>query len=301
MKTKLKPLIPAWLDDLELTPQRFRIVCHIARRGSCYASIPSMAEKCRVSPTTVKKGLKELVAKGVLKKCVRRGKTNVYTVECCQPTSPDQDLGIEIAQPALLPRASNNPTQSDAQGIDQIDAQGEVYLDAYEGNILKESNLRNKRGVPGLIGPNGAKVNRRGSSDDLEMSLANSKSSRSRVNSSLHYPPVLSDDRFRTQFELWMDHRMGLKKPGISWLRFFQAQLDELNDQKAETALATVKHSTLNGYTGLYAPNNQAKKFNGNIQSPRKNRNDNTQNTGKAAGYAAFEQRQHQGCFRNQL
>lgn len=246
-----------------------------------------------MSPTTVKKGLKELVAKGVLKKCVRRGKTNVYTVECCQPTSPDQDLGIEIAQPALLPRASNNPTQSDAQGIDQIDAQGEVYLDAYEGNILKESNLRNKRDVPGLIGPNGAKVNRRGSSDDLEMSLANSKSSRSRVNSSLHYPPVLSDDRFRTQFELWMDHRMGLKKPGISWLRFFQAQLDDLSEKGLDQSLATVKHSTLNGYTGLFSPGT-SKGINGNNNgSSGFTRNGGTCNDKpeKFAEIAVFEQR----------
>lgn len=73
------------------------------------------------------------------------------------------------------------------------------------------------------------------------------------VKSAMVYPDVLQVDGFKAEFEDWIDHRMGLKKPGVSWSVFFQRQLDkELAPIGSAEALEKVTHSTLQGYTGLY-------------------------------------------------
>lgn len=77
---------------------------------------------------------------------------------------------------------------------------------------------------------------------------------RAQVKSAMVYPDVLQVDGFKAEFEDWIEHRMGLKKPGVSWSVFFQRQLDkELAPIGSVEAFEKVTHSTLQGYTGLYS------------------------------------------------
>jgi len=76
----MKPFIPASLDDLPLTPNQFRIVCHIARRGDCYESVPNMAKHCGISPNTIWSILKHLEACKIIVRARRPGQTSLFAI-----------------------------------------------------------------------------------------------------------------------------------------------------------------------------------------------------------------------------
>ena len=71
------PFIPAWLDDLGLTPQQFRLLAHVWRRGRCHASAGSMAAACRLKRDTVFSGLAELERRGLIRRTPRQGQTTI--------------------------------------------------------------------------------------------------------------------------------------------------------------------------------------------------------------------------------
>ena len=68
------------LDDLGLPPHPFRVYCHVARRGQCFASVATIAKTCRMNPDTVRKALKSLVQEGLLTAQYRKGETTLYAV-----------------------------------------------------------------------------------------------------------------------------------------------------------------------------------------------------------------------------
>ena len=68
------------LDDLGLRPHPFRVYCHVARRGNCFASVATIAKTCRMNPDTVRKALKGLVNVGLLTAQYRKGETTLYAV-----------------------------------------------------------------------------------------------------------------------------------------------------------------------------------------------------------------------------
>lgn len=76
--------IPVDLDSYGLDPYAYRVLTHIIRRQNCFASLKNIAALCRMSVRQVQHALKTLEASGMVKKQVRRGKTNIYI-----PTSPD--------------------------------------------------------------------------------------------------------------------------------------------------------------------------------------------------------------------
>lgn len=71
-------IIPAWLDDAELRPAVFRVLCRIARRGNCFESLESMATGCRIRRPTVQAALQELIMKDLIIYETRPGKTTIY-------------------------------------------------------------------------------------------------------------------------------------------------------------------------------------------------------------------------------
>lgn len=75
--------IPVDLDSYGLDPYAYRILTHLLRRRTCYASLKNIAALCRMSVRQVQHALKTLEANEMVVKKVRRGKTNIYT-----PTSP---------------------------------------------------------------------------------------------------------------------------------------------------------------------------------------------------------------------
>ena len=72
------------LDDFGLRPHTFRVLCHVARRGQCFASIASIANTCRINADTVRKALKLLVQAKLLNVQYRKGQTNIYEVNHLQ-------------------------------------------------------------------------------------------------------------------------------------------------------------------------------------------------------------------------
>ena len=72
--------IHADLDDRGLKPSVFRVLCHVARRGNCFSSVPNMAKHCHLHADTVRKALKELVRAGLISVQRRKGTTTIYKV-----------------------------------------------------------------------------------------------------------------------------------------------------------------------------------------------------------------------------
>jgi len=68
------------LDDAALLPSEFRVLCHIARRGECFASLETIAKNCRVSKETARAALKSLIAQSFIIAERREGETTLRRV-----------------------------------------------------------------------------------------------------------------------------------------------------------------------------------------------------------------------------
>lgn len=83
MKGPPLPFIPAWLDDLGLTPVQARVLIHLWRRadhktGKCWPSAKSIAEKCKIDRDTLWPALEELERRKLLRREVRAGTSNMF-------------------------------------------------------------------------------------------------------------------------------------------------------------------------------------------------------------------------------
>jgi hypothetical protein len=81
---KMPVFIHSELDDYGLSPQDFRVYCHIARRageGSAWPGIDSISEKCRMNRKTVIKSIKHLELFGMLLVTREGGSCNVYILK----------------------------------------------------------------------------------------------------------------------------------------------------------------------------------------------------------------------------
>ncbi|MDY6807160.1 MAG: helix-turn-helix domain-containing protein [Cyanobacteriota bacterium] len=66
------------LDLYGLNPYEFRLYGHIARRGKCFSSLPTMAKICKMSVRKAQYGLKNLEKLGLIHKEIRKGRTDIY-------------------------------------------------------------------------------------------------------------------------------------------------------------------------------------------------------------------------------
>jgi hypothetical protein len=76
------------MDDYGLDVYAFRLVCHIARRGKCFSSVPTIAQTCKFKVQTIRKKLKELTALNVLKAHHRKGATTEYSLNPIERWNP---------------------------------------------------------------------------------------------------------------------------------------------------------------------------------------------------------------------
>jgi hypothetical protein len=133
-------IIPAELDDADLTVYAFRLLCHLARRGAgqqgAWGSTEGMAAKLRIDPKTIKKALRELIEKGWITRTARPGLTSLYTL---------------ATQPTRAPRPPDGPGYQTAQGVGHQTAQGVGHQTAHEGvtrrSYKKESPQSPPEGV----------------------------------------------------------------------------------------------------------------------------------------------------------
>ncbi len=71
------PFIPAWLDDLCLSANQFRVICHLWRRGVTFSNAGTIAKMCRLKRDTVFEILSELEARGLIRRTPRPGQTTL--------------------------------------------------------------------------------------------------------------------------------------------------------------------------------------------------------------------------------
>lgn len=84
-KTPRRFFIPPWLDELDLKPHPFRVLCHLLRRagddGRCFPSASAIATSCRISKDTVWPALKTLEEAGLVTRLPKRfGGSNTYLI-----------------------------------------------------------------------------------------------------------------------------------------------------------------------------------------------------------------------------
>lgn len=66
------------VDQAELDVYEFRLLCHIARRGTCFASLTTTANICKMSVRKAQSTIKSLLEKELIVEKRRDGRTNVY-------------------------------------------------------------------------------------------------------------------------------------------------------------------------------------------------------------------------------
>ena len=88
--------IHSTLDDCELTPTQFRILCHVIRRGECFASTKTIALKCHLHRDSIWPALRILVSRQILKRHSRLGQTSVLTINPVENWILDPLESIEI-------------------------------------------------------------------------------------------------------------------------------------------------------------------------------------------------------------
>lgn len=91
------PFIPAWLDDLPISPKAMRVLIHLWRRrngrtGQCNPAAESVAQVCRLSRATVWAALRELEMAGLVTRAKHgfRG-SNQYELKVSQSVKSADD------------------------------------------------------------------------------------------------------------------------------------------------------------------------------------------------------------------
>jgi hypothetical protein len=138
MATPPPIIIPAELDDADLTVYAFRLLCHLVRRGAAqqgaWGSTEGMAEKMRMDPKTVKKAIRELIDKNWITRTARPGLTSLYTLTTPSTTAPRPPHGLGYPK---------------AQGVGHQTAQGVGHQTAHEGVTGRSYKKGNPPNPPG--------------------------------------------------------------------------------------------------------------------------------------------------------
>lgn len=109
------PWVPAWLDDAGLRPAEFRLLCRIYRRGQeCFESVPSIAAGCRLEAKTVRRIMQQLLARSIIKRKDRPGRSALLSVTEHQHWQveplPNGTRGAERVHPNGTPTPLPNDT-----------------------------------------------------------------------------------------------------------------------------------------------------------------------------------------------
>jgi hypothetical protein len=105
----LRPLIPAWLDELRLPASEFRVLAHLWRRadtdGWSYPSVGSIGRICRLNEDTVWRVLRSLEERGLVARRKIPGRSNHLKVLTPTPHPPETEglgapetEGLDVAE-----------------------------------------------------------------------------------------------------------------------------------------------------------------------------------------------------------
>lgn len=78
-KPPRKTFVAKNMDDAGLSPECFRIWCHIQRRGTLFGSVPGIAKHCGIGRDGTREALRWLVANKWATAIERTGQTTEYT------------------------------------------------------------------------------------------------------------------------------------------------------------------------------------------------------------------------------
>ena len=133
------------LDEWGLRPHPYRVICHVARRGECFASVPTIAKACLMHADTVRKALKELVNAGLLIAQYRRGMTTLYRVNHQRIINgpPRKEGSTPYEKQGDLPSTNKGGDPSGNKGGDPYEKQGDKVYPIKDIPLRKEPH-RNK-------------------------------------------------------------------------------------------------------------------------------------------------------------
>lgn len=134
------------LDDLGLRPHPFRVFCHVARRGNCFASVATIAKTCRMNPDTVRKALKGLVQEGHLTAQYRKGETTLYAVNHSKIINePLPKGGSTPSEKEGVPPSTNKVAHpSEKKGGHPYEKRGGKVYPTKDIHLSKENHRNNK-------------------------------------------------------------------------------------------------------------------------------------------------------------
>jgi hypothetical protein len=145
----LRPFIPAWLDELELTPFEYRVLSHLWRRANrqnvCWPSVQTIADGCRLHRDTVEKALRGLTTWKLIGKYKRHRNSNGYRMlfplgdtrsnQVSDSRQIPEETGQQIPGQTGTDTRSNRheiPGQTGYQGISGKDLQRKITIDGGE-------------------------------------------------------------------------------------------------------------------------------------------------------------------------
>jgi hypothetical protein len=109
------------LDQVGLDVYEFRLLGHIARRGSCFASLATTADLCKMSVRKAQSTLKSLEKRGFIEKKQRLGRTDVYKLapDLLYKLQPNLDIPVsdENNELRLDPEDEPLPTRKDLEDM----------------------------------------------------------------------------------------------------------------------------------------------------------------------------------------
>ena len=255
------------LDDLGLTPEEFRVYCHLARRasgGQAWPSKKSIAQVCAIHLQTVEKVLKALETYRMVRVVSRQGQglPNLYSLtKQTEWMTPDE---IDTLRPKRgkaqgVPETNRYPSESGTrykgvpislgQGVPETNGQGVPETNRYEGYPIRESNkeIQKEEKTPPLPPDGGTPVG--SASPEPEPKTKRAKPTAL----DLPIPDRLNTPEFREAWTRWLRHRTEIKKPLTQTSA--QTQLSALSDWGVARAVAAINHTVLSGWQGLREPN----------------------------------------------
>jgi hypothetical protein len=126
--------IHSLVDEYGLTPVQFRVLCHIARRGECFASADSISKVCRIHKNSLWPTLAFLCSQGLIEKTQRQGTTSIYTVApvaSWKPLHHPPQSNSQVGHSKVIARCHNKESGTHPQ---QNNSRKVIPL---EGNPLK--------------------------------------------------------------------------------------------------------------------------------------------------------------------
>jgi hypothetical protein len=218
------PFIPLWLENADLTPQQYRVICHFWSRGQgrCFPSLPTIATSCKLNLKTVKSSIKQLEARGLVTRQKRK------------------EPGIRFANEYILTGPNGAPVKSEP-------AQMEPHLTG-----PKETPANRPKWSPTNDTPlNDSPLNENKELFPVESKPVKTSKSRATLEESFHELPFQSN-QFREVWSEWIQHRKEIKKPLTA--TSVKMQLKEFSEIGEQRAIAAIHHSIKKGWRGIFEP-----------------------------------------------